>query len=453
MQQQRRYNRCSVHYRPGALKPRAGHSHGACRAASPLLVHRGAHDAAVRRHRGAGADARLLRVDGLPLVMVGRLRPLVVSMLGGLAIVSSTGGGVVLRLRCAGRCLRPLSRRVAVRRLTGDPAGAGAVRRPRRRAGLRIGRRGSLLRRVCSVLLLRDHLLLLLHLQGPPVGAALLLLLSEDVVVEALAVVLDGELGVVVDGDRNRALEAGLVLRVVELHAVRMPHGVLRRDPLGRVEHHAEAHEVQGLHAGAREHLVQGPRPAHRQRLEHRGRERRLDRLHVLRGGSPGDLHDAVQLVHGGGSWEDRLPRDELSHDTAHAPDVDALRIRGGAEEDLRGAVPARCDIVSQHRVLRIVVHLHDAPCQAKVADLHLAVGVQQDVRGLDVTVEHLPGVHVLQRLEQLVDDVLLVDLLEDLGADDRVQVGLHEVADQIDVLVIVGLEHVQQPHNVLVSV
>mmetsp|Transcript_33887 Transcript_33887/g.100659 ORF Transcript_33887/g.100659 Transcript_33887/m.100659 type:complete len:438 (+) Transcript_33887:197-1510(+) len=378
------------------------------------------------------------------VVVVARLSALllVVLVLCGLAVVGSAGGGVVLRRRSARRRLRAA--------LVDDPASA-LVRRPRGRAGLRVGRR--VLRRVRGVLLLRDHLLLLLHLQGSPMGAALLLLLPEDLVVEAVAVVRDGKLGVVVDGDRNRALEARLVLRVVELHAVRMAHGILRRDALRRVEHHAEAHQVQGLHASTREHLVQGPRTAHRQGLEHRGRERGLDRLHVLRGGAAGDLHDAIQLVHGGGSWEDGLPGDELSQDAAHAPEVDALRVRGGAEEDLRGAVPARRDVVRQHGVLGVVVHLHDAPGQAEVADLHLAVGVQEDVRGLDVAVQHRPRVHVLQRLEQLVDDVLLVDLLKDLGADDGVQVGFHEVADQIDVLVVVGLEHVQQPHNVLVTV
>ena len=55
-------------------------------------------------------------------------------------------------------------------------------------------------------------------------------------------------------------------------------------------------------------------------------------------------------------------------------------------------------------------------------------------------------AVHVLERLEQLVHDVLLVDLLQDVGPDHCVQVCLHVVKDKVDVLVILSLDHVQQP-------
>jgi hypothetical protein len=37
--------------------------------------------------------------------------------------------------------------------------------------------------------------------------------------------------------------------------------------------------------------------------------------------------------------------------------------------------------------------------------------------------------VHVLERLEQLVDDVLLVDVLQDVGPDDGVQVRLYTIS------------------------
>lgn len=46
---------------------------------------------------------------------------------------------------------------------------------------------------------------------------------------------------------------------------------------------------------------------------------------------------------------------------------------------------------------------------------------VDEKVRGLDVAVEHVGRVHVLQRLEELVDDIRLVHLLENIGADDCV--------------------------------
>ena len=50
-----------------------------------------------------------------------------------------------------------------------------------------------------------------------------------------------------------------------------------------------------------------------------------------------------------------------------------------------------------------------------------------------------------------LVDDVLLVHVLEDVGADGGVQVGLHELKDEVDVLVVLGLEQVLEADDVLV--
>lgn len=41
----------------------------------------------------------------------------------------------------------------------------------------------------------------------------------------------------------------------------------------------------------------------------------------------------------------------------------------------------------------------------------------------LHVSVKNIGGVHVLDRLEELVDDVLLVNVLENVGTDDGVEV------------------------------
>jgi hypothetical protein len=54
---------------------------------------------------------------------------------------------------------------------------------------------------------------------------------------------------------------------------------------------------------------------------------------------------------------------------------------------------------------------------------------------------------------EVLVEHVLLVDGLHDVGPDDCVQVGLHEVEHQVDVLVVLGLEDVEEGDDVGVAV
>jgi hypothetical protein len=52
-----------------------------------------------------------------------------------------------------------------------------------------------------------------------------------------------------------------------------------------------------------------------------------------------------------------------------------------------------------------------------------MALRVEEDVAGLEVAVDEFAGVHVLERLDELVDDELLVDFLQDVGPDDDVQV------------------------------
>lgn len=77
---------------------------------------------------------------------------------------------------------------------------------------------------------------LLLHLKVPPMDTALLLLLAENLIIETLSVVLHSQLCVVVNGNANGSVTAGLILRIVELDNVRMPQPILGRNTLPRVE-------------------------------------------------------------------------------------------------------------------------------------------------------------------------------------------------------------------------
>lgn len=58
---------------------------------------------------------------------------------------------------------------------------------------------------------------------------------------------------------------------------------------------------------------------------------------------------------------------------------------------------------------------------------------------------------HVFQALQHLVDDILLVDVLEDVSSDYRVQVSIHEIEDQVDVSVIFSSNYILEPNDVLV--
>jgi len=167
--------------------------------------------------------------------------------------------------------------------------------------------------------------------------------------------------------------------------------------------------------------------------------------------GLTGDLEDAVELVHGGGAGEDGLPVDHLPQDAAHGPHVDAGAVLGGAEKDLGGAVPAGGDVVGQHGAAR-GFHAGDGPAEPEVADADVAVGVEQQVGGLDVAVEQAGGVHEEEGAQELVDDVLLVDLLEDVRPDHGVQVRLHKLENQVQVAVVLGPDNIDQADDVIVA-
>lgn len=56
---------------------------------------------------------------------------------------------------------------------------------------------------------------------------------------------------------------------------------------------------------------------------------------------------------------------------------------------------------------------------------------------------EKLSRVHVLQALETLVNNVLLVNVLQNVGSDNSMKVGIHEVEDQVDVAIILSTNYV----------
>ena len=82
-----------------------------------------------------------------------------------------------------------------------------------------------------------------------------------------------------------------------------------------------------------------------------------------------------------------------------------------------------------------------------------MAFGVEEQVAGFQVAVEQVAGVHVLETLKHLVDYVLLVDILENVRPNHRVQIRVHEVKHQVYVPVILGPYHVLESDNVLMAV
>ena len=74
-------------------------------------------------------------------------------------------------------------------------------------------------------------------------------------------------------------------------------------------------------------------------------------------------------------------------------------------------------------------------PREAEVANLEIACCVQQQVAGLQVTVENIGRVDVLEAPENLIEEVADVVITESLSLEKFVEVRLHETLDDVDIL------------------
>ena len=150
---------------------------------------------------------------------------------------------------------------------------------------------------------------------------------------------------------------------------------------------------------------------------------------------------------------EQRLAREHLEQRAPDGPDVDGLGVRPAREHDLRRAVPARRDVFRELQVAASVPR--HAACEPKVADLEVAVRVDEQVAGLDVAVQHARRVDRLEAAQDLVRKVLRMIVAQRLRAHDAVQVRVHHLLHKVHVLVreaVARHDDVQQLDDVLAA-
>ena len=230
-------------------------------------------------------------------------------------------------------------------------------------------------------------LLLVLLLLSQSLLAQLLFTLV-NVAVELVSVLSNRELLVVVDWNVDLPLAIRLVLWVVELGHILVFKGLFSAQTLVGVELQQMAQKVQSFVRGSGEHITKPLLLHWRQRLKHGLGEGRVDRFDVLSRWSPGDLHHAVKLVKRACAWEAGFAQQELSENATQTPHIYTLGIFVAAKQDLWSAVPACRHIISQQWLL--VGLLVQRAGQAEVGALHVALSVQQEVAGLEVTVQQV---------------------------------------------------------------
>ena len=128
---------------------------------------------------------------------------------------------------------------------------------------------------------------------------------------------------------------------------------------------------------------------------------------------------------------EERSPTEHFRENTPDTPNINRLCILLKSEHNFRRPIPPRRHIFS-HKP-GIILRGIGAPCQSKVTDFEIAVGIEQQVGGFQVTVEDVGRMHCLESAEGLVNEVLAVVVGEVLSANDAVHICFHELLDEID--------------------
>ena len=59
---------------------------------------------------------------------------------------------------------------------------------------------------------------------------------------------------------------------------------------------------------------------------------------------------------------------------------------------------------------------------------------------------------HELQAFQHLINDVLLVNVLEDVGSNDSMKISIHEIEDEVYISIVFGSYNILQANNVLVA-
>ena len=238
-------------------------------------------------------------------------------------------------------------------------------------------------------------------------------------------------------------LRDGLVSGVVVWREVWVCERLSRGDTLLGVEHEHALKQVDGIRLDALEALLEWDWVAVRQRRDELQRVLGADGVDDVlwrRAKQVGDDGELVDVVL---AREQGLSLDHLGEDAARGPDIHLDVVLLPCEHDLGCAVVTRRDVAGHLRILDTR--------EAEIADLEVAVLVDQDVAGLEVAVDDARGVHVLETTQDLIQKVLHELLLERPRLQQPVQIRPLQLGDEVDVLQR-RQEDILQSDQVLVS-
>ena len=160
------------------------------------------------------------------------------------------------------------------------------------------------------------------------------------------------------------------------------------------------------------------------------------------------EAEDLLQLIVVGRAGEQRPAGVHLRHDAAGGPDVDAGIVGAGAEQDVRGAVPQRDDLVGEG-----IDGDAKRPRQPEIRKLELALGVDEQVLRLQVAVQDAVVVAEGDATQQLLHEGLDGDVVElaavAAGVHVLFQVFVHVLEDEHEF--VLGVDDVVEGNDVFV--
>ena len=167
-------------------------------------------------------------------------------------------------------------------------------------------------------------------------------------------------------------------------------------------------------------------------------------------GGHTCHLQDPLQLIQRRRAWKQRLSIVDLGKYASEAPNVYLEGVLGRSEQDLRSSVPSRRNIIGQNRINERF-DAANPTCQSKVTEPNLAGLVYQQVCRLQIPMDDLSRVNVLESTQNLPRYEAHLNVSTAASADHRVQIGLHELKNDVNVNLVRGLPQVLDLDNVLV--
>mmetsp|Transcript_58412 Transcript_58412/g.156142 ORF Transcript_58412/g.156142 Transcript_58412/m.156142 type:complete len:212 (-) Transcript_58412:264-899(-) len=210
------------------------------------------------------------------------------------------------------------------------------------------------------------------------------------------------------------------------VHEKRHLEHVLCRGPLLGVPVQAAPYDGKPVSRCLGDQLLKSSRGV-RRKTETNGPSQLKTFRPLLRGGSPHNTADLVQLVNFRRTREQRAQAIQLSHDAAHGPDINGRVVVHAAQQHLRGTVPARRHIIRQGRPAA------NLPGKAKIGELH-SVASNKEILGLQIPMKETLLVHELQGRNGLVHVAPHLMLWKQRGAGlhQLVHVGVHVLEDQM---------------------